>query len=472
MRFPWRNPGCQVAHKCVSQLFRERQFKKRNRQLKLPQVKRFMKSFKELNLDDKLLRAVKKEGYSTPTPIQEKAIPMVLEERDLLGCAQTGTGKTAAFALPILQRLAKSSNHRGNKRSVRVLIITPTRELASQIGDNFRSYGCYTGIRHTVVFGGVKQHSQTDALRSGVDVLIATPGRLIDLTNQGFIDYKSLEVFVLDEADRMLDMGFIHDVRRIVKLLPKKRQTLLFSATMPTEIRTLADSILTNPVSVYVDPPSSTVKLVEQNLYFVEKADKARLLVHLMKDKDKDRVLIFTRTKYGADKVCKKLRQARIKADAIHGNKSQNARTRALSKFKNGQIRVLVATDIASRGIDVDNVSHVINFDLPNEPESYVHRIGRTGRAGMHGTAISFCDETERKYLPGIERNMNKRIALVQGDHPYRSASKPPVPTVLKEEERSNRKTGKTAHSKNPRQSTRKHGKRGNARQNEFVTVN
>jgi ATP-dependent RNA helicase RhlE len=390
-----------------------------------------MTSFDELNLNAELLRAVKAQGYETPTPIQEQAVPLVLAGHDLLGCAQTGTGKTAAFALPILQGLANGQQPPKGRRPVRVLVLTPTRELATQIGDSFAAYGRYTGLRHAVVFGGVKQGAQTDTLRRGVDILVATPGRLIDLTDQGFIRYGSLEVFVLDEADRMLDMGFIHDVRRIVKFLPEKRQTLLFSATMPSEIRSLADSILNDPVSVAVDPPASTVDLIEQNLYFVEKQDKADLLVHLMKNAAMDRVLIFTRTKYGADKLCKKLKRDKIQADAIHGNKSQNARERALADFKRGRVRVLVATDIASRGIDVDNVSHVVNYDLPNEPESYVHRIGRTGRAGMAGIAVSFCDETERKYLPAIERLMQKWIPVVQEDYPHRSPYKAPLPTDL-----------------------------------------
>ena len=390
-----------------------------------------MQSFKELKLRPELLRAVETQGYATPTPIQEQAIPLVLQGRDVLGCAQTGTGKTAAFALPILQRLASGPRPGRGQRPVRVLVLTPTRELASQIGDSFAAYGRHTGLRHAVIFGGVKQGAQTEVLRRGVDILVATPGRLIDLTEQGFIQYNALNVFVLDEADRMLDMGFIHDVRRIIKLLPRQRQTLLFSATLPAEIRSLADSILIDPVSVAVDPPASTVDLIEQNIYFVEKPDKAKLLVHLLGDAGMDRVLIFTRTKYGADKVSRILRRAKIRADAIHGNKSQNARERALAGFKSGRIRVLVATDIASRGIDVDNVSHVINYDLPNEPESYVHRIGRTGRAGMEGIAISFCDETERKYLIDIERLMKMWIPVVKEDYPYRSPLTPPQPTDL-----------------------------------------
>ncbi|HOO55721.1 MAG TPA: DEAD/DEAH box helicase [bacterium] len=400
---------------------------------------KFMQCFEELKLNEELLRAVKTHGYEKPTPIQQKAIPLVLEGHDLLGCAQTGTGKTAAFALPILQRLSKKGQTRKARPHVRVLILTPTRELASQIGESFAAYGRHTGLRHAVIFGGVKQGPQTDALRRGVDILVATPGRLIDLTEQGFIRYNSIEMFVLDEADRMLDMGFIHDVRRIITYLPQKRQTLLFSATLPAEINALANSILTDPLSVAVDPPASTVDLIKQNLYFVEKPDKAKLLVHLMKDSGMNRVLIFTRTKYGADKLCKKLRQSKIRADSIHGNKSQHARTCALADFKAGRTRVLVATDIASRGIDVDNVSHVINFDLPNEPESYVHRIGRTGRAGTEGVAISFCDEAERKYLPPIERLMHKLIPVVQDDYPYRTSCKPPMPTDLEQRNRCTR---------------------------------
>lgn len=396
-----------------------------------PRVKCIMSSFEELNLDAGLLRAVQAEGYTAPTPIQTQAIPLVLEGRDLFGCAQTGTGKTAAFALPILQRLAHGKQPPKGRRPVRVLVLTPTRELATQIGDSFAAYGRHTGLRHAVIFGGVKQGAQVDALRRGVDILVATPGRLIDLNQQGFIRFNHVEVFVLDEADRMLDMGFIHDVRRIEKLLPRERQTLLFSATMPPEIRDLAGAILNDPLSVAVDPPASTVDLIEQRLYFVEKPDKPALLTHLMRDPAMDRVLVFTRTKYGADKVCRHLRRAGIKADAIHGNKSQNAREGALADFKRGRIRALVATDIASRGIDVDSVSHVINYDLPYEPESYVHRIGRTGRAGMCGSAMAFCDETERKLLPAIERLMKKWIPVAEEDHPYRSPLKPPLPTVL-----------------------------------------
>lgn len=390
-------------------------------------MKSFMTSFKELNLNAGLLRALETEGYDMPTPIQAQAIPHVLQGRDLLGCAQTGTGKTAAFALPILQSLQNGNAHYKNSRRIRALILTPTRELASQIRDCFTAYGRHTGLRQAVIFGGVKQGAQVDALRRGVDILVATPGRLIDLCNQGYVNCDHLEIFVLDEADRMLDMGFINDVKRIIKMLPKKRQTLLFSATMPNEIRALADSMLINPVSVAVAPPATTVDLIEQNLYFVEKPDKVSLLVHLMKDASIDRALIFTRTKHGADKLCRKLAQARISSAAIHGNKSQNARERALADFKQGANRVLVATDIASRGIDIDNVSHVINFDLPNEPESYVHRIGRTGRAGMTGIAISFCDESERKYVTDIERTIKKRIPVVQGEYPYRSVYNAPV---------------------------------------------
>lgn len=391
-----------------------------------------MKKFEDLKLIPPLLRAVKSEGYEEPTPIQEQAIPHVLEGRDLLGCAQTGTGKTAAFVLPILQRLSAQPipTGRNGARPVRALTLTPTRELAAQIGESFAAYGRNTQIRHAVVFGGVSQGPQAAALKRGVDCLVATPGRLLDMTYQGLIDYGALEVFVLDEADRMLDMGFINDVRRIVELLPAERQTLFFSATMPPEIQKLADNMLRDPVSVAVTPPCSTVDLIEQSVYFVEKPDKPDLLTHLFKDPALRRVLIFTRTKHGADKVERRLVQRHIKAGAIHGNKLQNARIRALEGFKSGRIRALVATDIASRGIDVEDVTHVINYDIPNEPESYVHRIGRTARAGAAGIAIALCDSSERGYLKDIERLIKKRIAHAE-NHPYKSSLAAPQPTDL-----------------------------------------
>ena len=389
----------------------------------------FMKSFEELQLIRPLLNAVKTEGYENPTPIQEQAIPHVLSGKDLLGCAQTGTGKTAAFALPILQRLCAEPPPKG-RRPIRVLALTPTRELASQIGDSFAAYGRNTGLRHAVVFGGVSQNPQAAALDRGVDILVATPGRLLDLTNQGMIKYNALEVFVLDEADRMLDMGFINDVRKIIRSLPEKRQTLFFSATMPPEIRSLADSILHDPVQVAVAPPATTVDLVEQSVYFVEKPEKIKLLLHLFRNPDLGRVLIFTRTKHGADKVTRLLERNRVSARAIHGNKSQGAREDALDMFKRGRVRALVATDIASRGIDIENVTHVVNYDLPNEPESYVHRIGRTARAGAAGAAISFCAMDERPFLVDIER-LTKKWIRQEDENPYRSPMTPPQPTDL-----------------------------------------
>jgi ATP-dependent RNA helicase RhlE len=397
-------------------------------------------NFEQLGLSEPILRAVAAEGYCIPTPIQVKAIPHVLEGRDLLGCAQTGTGKTAAFALPILHRLAAHAAHstkvdghhhpaktnghvhRGHakpqaaERPIRALILCPTRELASQIADSFRAYGRNLHVRHTVIFGGVNQHHQVRALKAGVDILIATPGRLMDLMEQGYIDLRHVEIFVLDEADRMLDMGFIPDIRRIVKHIPTRRQTLLFSATMPTDIRKLADSILHNPTSVHVNPVSSTVEAIAQSVYFVPRPQKPALLAHLLKTghagAPMQRTLVFTRTKRGADKVVKHLTRAGIRAEAIHGNKTQGARTRALNNFKAHKPPVLVATDIASRGIDVDNVTHVVNYDMPDVPETYVHRIGRTARAGASGAALSFCDHEERNDLKIIERLSRVSIAV------------------------------------------------------------
>ncbi|MBA2249956.1 MAG: DEAD/DEAH box helicase, partial [Chitinophagaceae bacterium] len=348
-------------------------------------------SFENLKLIEPILKALKTENYTIPTPIQERGIPVVLEGRDLLGCAQTGTGKTAAFAIPILQNLYLQKHEEKGSWNIKALILTPTRELAIQIDESFAAYGKHTGLKHLVVFGGVSQFHQTNALRKGVDILIATPGRLLDLIEQRFINLQHIQIFVLDEADRMLDMGFIHDVKRIIAKLPAKRQTLFFSATMPAEISKLSSSILTKPVRVEVTPVSSTAEKVEQAVYFVEKNDKRALLIHLLKNSDVKSALVFARTKHGADKIAKELYRANIKADAIHGNKSQVARQKALTDFKNGHIRVLVATDIAARGIDVDNLSHVINFELPNVAETYVHRIGRTGRAGLSGIALSFC---------------------------------------------------------------------------------
>ena len=375
-------------------------------------------TFKNLNLIHPILEALEVQQYTTPTPIQAKAIPLILNRKDILGCAQTGTGKTAAFAIPIIQLLSEDQNTRGNKRQIRSLILTPTRELAIQIDESFTAYGKNSGMRNTVIFGGVNQHSQVQELRRGTDILIATPGRLLDLMNQGIISLKHIEFFVLDEADRMLDMGFIHDVKKIIARIPAKRQSLFFSATMPPSIQELAGTILVNPEKVVVTPVSSTVNTIRQVVYFVDKENKKQLLIDLMDDDSIDRALVFTRTKHGADNVAKKLSHAGIQSQAIHGNKSQNARQQALSNFKSRKTRVLVATDIAARGIDIDELSHVINFELPNIPESYVHRIGRTGRAGAEGQAIAFCDAAEKEYLKDIQRLIGKQIPVID-DHDY-----------------------------------------------------
>lgn len=372
-------------------------------------------TFEQLELIEPIQKALQQEGYRIPTPIQAEAIPYVLDGYDLLGCAQTGTGKTAAFSIPIIQNLYNERMN-GKVRGIKALILTPTRELAIQIGESFSAYGKYTGVKHTVIFGGVGQKPQTDALRQGIDVLIATPGRLLDLINQGFVNLKSLDYFVLDEADRMLDMGFIHDIKRILPLLPKKRQSLFFSATMPPEIERLAGTILQHPQKVEVTPASSTVEKIDQAVYYVEKGEKVELLTHLLKDSTLESVLVFTRTKHGADKVARVLAKANIGAEAIHGNKSQTARQRALNNFKDHTTRVLIATDIAARGIDVDHLSHVINYELPNVPETYVHRIGRTGRAGRSGVAYSFCDAEEVPYLKDIQKLIGKQIPVAGGN--------------------------------------------------------
>ena len=398
-------------------------------------------TFNELKLLPQLLRAVEELGYVQPSPIQAEAIPPVLKGRDLIGCAQTGTGKTAAFAIPILQRL----NGRVNKKHtpIRALVLTPTRELALQIKESFDQYGKYLNIRHTVIFGGVGQGPQVEALERGVDVLVATPGRLNDLCNQGHIRLDGIETFVLDEADRMLDMGFIHDVRKVIARLPERRQTLLFSATMPQEIAELSKKILHDPVRVEVTPQSSTVDAIEQRLYKVDKGNKKLLLQHVLADESLDSVLVFTNTKHGADRVVKELGRAGVAAMAIHGNKGQTARIRALDSFKSGAIRVLVATDIAARGIDVSGLAAVVNYDLPNVPETYVHRIGRTGRAGRDGLAISFCDFDELAYLKDIEKLIRKTIPVVEAnpwpmevfeprEKPVRPPRPPKVPSTPK----------------------------------------
>ncbi len=382
-------------------------------------------SFDKLNLNSTILEALKAEGYTMPTEIQEQAIPSLLEGKDLLGCAQTGTGKTAAFAVPILQILSGEPKNTKGPKTIRALILTPTRELAVQVGESFTAYGKHTGLKNTVIFGGVSQKPQTDALKAGIDILVATPGRLLDLMNQKYINLNHVKFFVLDEADRMLDMGFVADVKRVISHLPKIRQTMLFSATMPPEISKLAVSILTDPVRVAVTPISSTVDIIEQAVYFVAKKDKKLLLIHLLKDKSIASALVFSRTKHGADKIVKDLIKAGIQAQAIHGNKSQAARQLALNRFKDKKTRVLIATDIAARGIDVEDLSHVINFDLPNIPETYVHRIGRTGRAGLGGVALSFCDEDEKPYLKDIQKLISKSIPVIE-DHPYLLSSNEP----------------------------------------------
>lgn len=375
-------------------------------------------SFKELNINESILKALSKEGYETPTKIQQEAIPPLLEGRDLLGCAQTGTGKTAAFAIPIIQRLSAERESYKGRRILKTLVLTPTRELASQIGSSFASYGAFSGLRHTVVFGGVSQNPQVQALQSGVDILVATPGRLIDLMNQKCVDLKNISCFVLDEADRMLDMGFLRDVERIIEELPEKRQTMLFSATMPVDIEKLTHRLLKNPVKVTVTPVASTVECVEQSLYYVNKTNKTKLLIHLLKNPEIYTALVFTRTKHGANKLAEALREAGESCDVIHANKSQLARQLALSRFKTGKSRILVATDIVARGIDIAELSHVINFDIPESPEDYVHRIGRTGRAGLGGTAIAFCDNLEKKSLSDIEWLTGRKLTVV-AEHPY-----------------------------------------------------
>ncbi len=359
-------------------------------------------TFKELEIIEPVLKALVEKGYSTPTPIQQQAIPFALKNRDILGLAQTGTGKTAAFAIPVIQQLYFSCDHK--RRGIKALIITPTRELALQISECFSDYSKYTGLRHTVIFGGVKQKSQTDELRRGTDILIATPGRLLDLMSQGFINLDTVKHFILDEADRMLDMGFIHDIKRLLPKLPKEKQTLFFSATMPHSIQSLWKSILKNPARVEVTPVSSVVETIKQAVYFVEKTEKKELLINLLKTDKNQSILVFSRTKHGADKIARVLTKAGIGSEAIHGNKSQNARQRALTNFKSNKTRVLIATDIAARGIDIDQLELVINYDLPDVPETYVHRIGRTGRAGHAGTALTFCAKDEISMLKDIQK--------------------------------------------------------------------
>ena len=374
--------------------------------------------FTDLGIIDQILKALEDEGYTHPTPIQEQSIPILLDRKDLLGCAQTGTGKTAAFTIPILQHLYNSKNDHKGQRKIRALIITPTRELAIQIAQNITDYGKYTGINNVVIFGGVKQRAQTDELRRGADILVATPGRLLDLISQGFISLKYVKYFVLDEADQMLDMGFIHDIKKIIAKLPEKRQSLFFSATMPSAIIDLSSKILGNYQKVTIQPKQATAEKVEQAVYFVSKPNKTKLLIHILEENPNSSVLVFSRTKHGADKIVRSLTKEHIKSAAIHGNKSQGARQRALGDFKDGKLNILIATDIAARGIDIEDLSLVVNFDLPNIPETYVHRIGRTGRAKASGIALSFCNAEEKSYLKDIQKLINQQIPVIS-EHPF-----------------------------------------------------
>lgn len=413
-------------------------------------------NFTDLNLIEPIAKAIQEQGYTAPTPIQERSIPEILNGRDFLGCAQTGTGKTAAFAIPILQNLSK--NKIPNK-NIKALILTPTRELAIQIEENIHAYGKYLPLKELVIFGGVKQGNQEAALKKGVDILVATPGRLLDFIAQGIISLKNLEIFVLDEADRMLDMGFVHDVKRIIKLLPQRRQTLFFSATMPGEIQKLANSILNNPVKVEVTPVSSTADTIKQSVYFVDKDNKLNLLSHILKNDISESVLVFARTKHGADKIARKLQKDEISAEAIHGNKSQNARQNALNNFKSGKTRVLVATDIAARGIDIDELKFVINFELSDVSETYVHRIGRTGRAGAEGTSISFVDGLDLLNLKNTEKLIGKKIPVIK-NHPFHtddlvaqkrdSNNKPMAPRAEKPKTTNNSNSGPNKNKKKP----------------------
>lgn len=403
--------------------------------------------FEELSLSKSIQRAVFEEGYTSPTPIQQKAIPFILEGKDLVGCAQTGTGKTAAFAIPIIHNLHRMVGSSKKMKVIRCLVVTPTRELAVQIGESFDTYGKYTNIRQITIFGGVSQVPQVDQLKKGVDILIATPGRLLDLHKQGFIDFDHLHYLVLDESDLMLDMGFINDVRKIVKLVPTNRQTLLFSATMPMAIRELADTFLSNPEYISVTPVSSTAEIIEQKIYFVAKEDKRGLLYHLIRNENLSNVLVFVRTKHGADNVVKALKKHGVNAEAIHGDKSQTARQRVLDQFKNKEITVLVATDIAARGIDIESLPYVINFDLPNIPETYVHRIGRTGRAGNVGISISFCSKDEETYWKDIQKLIKVTVKTVK-DHPFPWKEETPNPEAKPDFRNKTKVEGKESNSR------------------------
>ena len=395
--------------------------------------------FEDLKLHPAILKALKDENYSEPTSIQAQAIPLVLEKNDVLGSAQTGTGKTAAFAIPIIQHLINNTQHEKGRRRIKSLVVTPTRELAIQIGESFNAYGKYSNLQNTVIFGGVPQNPQVRQLQKGVDILIATPGRLLDLISQNHISLQHVKYFVLDEADRMLDMGFIHDINKLLKLLPKQRQSLFFSATMPTKILKLSQQILVNPKKVAVNPVSSTAETIQQQIYFTNKSDKKNLLLHILKNEELEQVLLFSRTKHGADRIVRNLRNKKIESAAIHGEKSQNQRQKALLRFKKGEIRVLVATDIAARGIDIDKLRYVINHDIPNEPETYVHRIGRCGRAGEEGVAISLCEPEENAYVKSIEKLIKLRIPLAD-NNPFPQTDRPMNASEKKEFEAEKRR--------------------------------
>jgi ATP-dependent RNA helicase RhlE len=402
-------------------------------------------TFNDLELSEPLQKAVQKVGYTKPTPIQAQSIPAILNGRDILGCAQTGTGKTAAFSIPTIQLLNKSINGHRRKTEIKSLILTPTRELAIQIGESLSDYGHFSNLKHLVIFGGVPQNPQVRSLKNGVDILVATPGRLLDLMDQGYISLSNLEIFTLDEADRMLDMGFVHDVKKVIKKIPVKRQTLFFSATMPDAILDLANSILNNPLKVEVTPVASTAELIQQELYLIDKTNKKKLLIDLLKESNADRILVFTRTKHGANKVVKDLVKAGIKSEAIHGNKTQNARQKALKNFKDKNTRVLVATDIAARGIDIDELAIVINFEIPNIAETYVHRIGRTGRAGSSGKAISFSDFEEKAYIKDIQKLTGQKIPVIEGhEYPMEFFE---IPEKKPQQRRPSRNSGKNSSS-------------------------
>ncbi len=427
-------------------------------------------TFKDLGLAEPILKALQDEGYTNPTPIQEQAIPILLQGKDLLGVAQTGTGKTAAFGIPILHHLYEGISLRQHSRKVKALVVTPTRELAIQIGESFTAYGKHTGLRNTVIFGGVKQSKQVNALKAGVDILVATPGRLLDLMNQGFISFRDLDFVVLDEADQMLDMGFIHDIKKIIAKLPPKRQSLFFSATMPKSIVELSRKMLGEFEQVTIKPEQATAEKVEQGIYFVSKANKPKLLVHLLEQRPNDSVLVFSRTKHGANKIVKKLEQADIRSAAIHGNKSQAARQKALGAFKEGKLKVLVATDIAARGIDVEDLALVVNYDLPNVSETYVHRIGRTGRANASGIALSFCMAEERPYLRDIEKLIKQQVPRL-GEHPFmdeaseqETAVRRPSQKPRNNQSRNNSGSGNANRNKNRTRNTNRNSGGGNSR--------